>query len=57
MQAITLNSSQHRPTGHFTEALTDNFLKLLVAGRYAANHWVQARPEQIVDGILVSQSC
>jgi threonylcarbamoyladenosine tRNA methylthiotransferase MtaB len=57
VQAITLNSSQRRPTGEFTEALTDNFLKLLVPGRYAANHWVHAHPEQIVDGVLVSQSC
>jgi threonylcarbamoyladenosine tRNA methylthiotransferase MtaB len=57
VQAITLNSSQRRPTGDFTEALTDNFLKLLVPGRFAANHWVQACPEQIVDGVLVSQSC
>jgi threonylcarbamoyladenosine tRNA methylthiotransferase MtaB len=57
VQAITLNSSQRRPSGDFTEALTDNFLKLLVPGRYAANHWVQASPEQIVDGILISRSC
>jgi threonylcarbamoyladenosine tRNA methylthiotransferase MtaB len=57
LQAITLNGSQRRPTGDFTEALTDNFLKLLVPGRYAANHWVEARPEQIVDGMLVGRSC
>jgi threonylcarbamoyladenosine tRNA methylthiotransferase MtaB len=57
VQAITLNGSQRRPAGVFTEALTDNFLKLLVPGRYAANHWVQASPEQIVDGILVGRSC
>jgi tRNA A37 methylthiotransferase MiaB len=57
VQAITLNRTQSRPDGHFTEALTDNFLKLLLPGRYAANHWVRAHPEQVVGEVLVSRAC
>jgi threonylcarbamoyladenosine tRNA methylthiotransferase MtaB len=57
VQAITLNSKQSRPDGPYTEALTDNFLKLLVPGRHAANQWVKAYPAQVVDGVLVSRAC
>jgi len=39
LEAITLG----RGNGESTEALTDNYLKMRVAGRHAANRWVQAR--------------
>ena len=56
VQAITLNRMQNRPSGDFTEALTDNFLKMLVPGRHPANQWVQAYPEQIADEMLVGRA-
>jgi threonylcarbamoyladenosine tRNA methylthiotransferase MtaB len=55
MTAITLNAAHSRPEGDFTEALTDNFLKLLVPGRYQANHWINAHAHQVMDGMLVSR--
>ena len=38
-EAITL----HAHDGEFTEALTSNFLKLRLRGRWQANQWLQAR--------------
>ncbi len=57
VQAITLNSTFSSLSGDFTEALTDNFLKMRLAGRHEANHWVKARPEHVMDGMLVSRVC
>jgi threonylcarbamoyladenosine tRNA methylthiotransferase MtaB len=57
MQAITLNSRFSSPAGDFTEALTDNFLKMRLAGRHEANHWVKTRAEHVMDGMLVSRVC
>jgi threonylcarbamoyladenosine tRNA methylthiotransferase MtaB len=37
----------------FTEALTDNYLKLRLQGRHAANRWIKARVERVEDGYLV----
>jgi threonylcarbamoyladenosine tRNA methylthiotransferase MtaB len=37
----------------FTEALTDNYLKLHLNGKHEANRWLQARVEDVVDGVLV----
>ena len=37
----------------FTEALTDNFLKLRLRGHHAANHWHPTRIEDVVGGSLV----
>ena len=36
----------------FTEALTDNYLKLRVEGRYAPNHWLTAQVAQVECGTL-----
>lgn len=57
MQAITLNGRFTSPSGDFTEALTDNFLKMRLVGRHEANHWVKAHVEQVMDGMLVSRVC
>jgi threonylcarbamoyladenosine tRNA methylthiotransferase MtaB len=51
IQAITLNVFD----GEFTEALTDNYLKLRLAGNYHANQWIEARVDGVVDGILLSR--
>jgi len=37
----------------FTEALTDNYLKLRLKGRHAPNRWLTAQVEQVEDGALV----
>jgi threonylcarbamoyladenosine tRNA methylthiotransferase MtaB len=37
----------------FTDALTDNYLKLRLQGKHEANRWVQAIVEDVRDGMLV----
>jgi len=53
VEAITLNVIGHDDSGEFTEALTDNYLKLRLRGRHEANQWLRARVEDVVDGALV----
>jgi threonylcarbamoyladenosine tRNA methylthiotransferase MtaB len=53
MEAITLD----RGDGESTEALTDNYLKLRLAGRHEANHWVRAAVLGVSgDGLIGSPS-
>jgi threonylcarbamoyladenosine tRNA methylthiotransferase MtaB len=52
VEAITLNVVGGDNTGEFTEALTDNYLKLRLRGRHKANRWMGARVEAVVDGAL-----
>ncbi len=49
LQAITLS----RYDGERTEALTDNYLKLRLAGRHAPNQWLTARIESVGGGELL----
>ena len=42
------------PNSPYTEALTDNYLKIWLKGRYEANQWVSAHVGQISDGTLVA---
>ena len=53
VDAITLNVAGTHGTGEFTEALTDNYLKLRLRGRHEANRWLTARIADVVDGVLV----
>ena len=46
--AITLQSGD----GEFTEALTDNYLKMRVRGHFAPSHWIGVEIEGIEEGIL-----
>jgi threonylcarbamoyladenosine tRNA methylthiotransferase MtaB len=55
LDAITLNVVGTDDTGEFTEALTDNYLKLRLRGRHGANQWLRARFEDVVDGMLVGR--
>ncbi len=49
LEALTLT----RFDGEATEALTDNFLKLLVNGRHSSNVAVRARVDDVgCDGLL-----
>ena len=53
LPAITLSAVHRTCQGDFTEALTDNYLKLRLAGRHEANRWMLAQVEQVIDGALV----
>jgi threonylcarbamoyladenosine tRNA methylthiotransferase MtaB len=48
IQAITLSVYENG----FTEALTDNYLKLHVAGKHAANQWLNVQVERAGEGCL-----
>ena len=48
LEAITLNTAR----GDFTEALTDNYLKLRLRGRHQANRWLVAKIELLSEGAL-----
>jgi threonylcarbamoyladenosine tRNA methylthiotransferase MtaB len=50
VEAITLNVFDC----DFTEALTDNYLKLRLTGLHEPNRWLKARVEQVVDGALMA---
>jgi threonylcarbamoyladenosine tRNA methylthiotransferase MtaB len=51
IQAITLNVFD----GRYTEALTDNYLKLCLAGKHESNQWIKARVEAVTAGVLISR--
>jgi threonylcarbamoyladenosine tRNA methylthiotransferase MtaB len=55
VEAITLNVVGSDSCGEFTEALTDNYLKLRLRGRHESNHWQNVRVENVVGGSLVGQ--
>jgi len=52
--AITLNVTGHDGDGEFTEALTDNYLKMRLRGHHEANTWMRLPVAGVVDGVLVS---
>jgi threonylcarbamoyladenosine tRNA methylthiotransferase MtaB len=54
IEAITLNIAGD--DGEFTEALTDNYLKLRLNGPHEANRWVRAHVEDLMDGALLGKS-
>ena len=53
LEAITLNVISRDQDGEFTEALTDNYLKLRLRGRHEPNRWLSAQVDGVVDGALV----
>jgi len=53
IDAITLNVAGSDASGEFTEALTDNYLKLRLRGRHEPNRWLRASIKDVVDGTLV----
>jgi len=59
MQAISLNTgggasgTVPQTGGEYTDALTDNYLKLRVRGHYAANQWISAEVKEVFDGHLI----
>lgn len=53
IEGITLRTTLGGPHSGFTEALTDNYLKLRLQGTHEPNRWVQAVVEDVRDGMLV----
>jgi threonylcarbamoyladenosine tRNA methylthiotransferase MtaB len=51
VEAITLGVFD----GTYTEALTDNYLKLRIGGRVAANQWIRAQVEEVREGELIGR--
>jgi len=52
IQAITLSVFH----GDYTETLTDNYLKLHLAGQHAPNRWLSARVKEIRGGALLGSA-
>ena len=55
LEAITLNVVGHDNSGEFTEALTDNYLKLRLRGRHDPNCWTLTSIKDVIDGVLVGE--
>jgi threonylcarbamoyladenosine tRNA methylthiotransferase MtaB len=53
LEAITLDVVGSDAEGEFTEALTDNYLKLRLRGRHEANRWQLATAQTVASGSLV----
>ncbi len=51
VEAITLHSGG----ADFTEALTDNYLKLKISGHHEANRWVDVKVEGVEGNMLIGQ--
>ena len=52
LEAIALNVVGNDSDGEFTEALTDNYLKLQLRGRHEPNCWKSVRIEDVLSGSL-----
>jgi threonylcarbamoyladenosine tRNA methylthiotransferase MtaB len=52
LEAITLNVNANDATGGWTEALTENYLKLRLRGRHDANRWMRANVLDVSNGAL-----
>ena len=55
LEAITLNVIGNDAEGDFTEALTDNYLKLRLQGRHQSNRWRTVTVQNVVSGSLVGR--
>jgi len=53
LEAITLNVVGSDESGEFTEALTENYLKLRLRGKHEANRWQAATVQTVATGSLV----
>ncbi len=60
LEAITLNviseTSDEKSEGPWTDALTDNYLKLRLNGRHEPNHWMSVNVLHAAEGQLVGTS-
>lgn len=56
IEVITLGVVDCNGEGTFTEALTDNYLKMRLKGRHQRNCWMPAQVEKVEDGVLDGSS-
>jgi len=55
VEAITLRSAGDLEAQHYTEGLTENYLKLRLRERHEGNRWITARIESVEDGALIGR--
>ncbi|MFZ1005923.1 MAG: tRNA (N(6)-L-threonylcarbamoyladenosine(37)-C(2))-methylthiotransferase MtaB [Candidatus Sulfotelmatobacter sp.] len=55
LEAITLNVAHNRGREEFTEALTDNYLKLYIRGAHKPNRWITAPITGVEGDTLMSR--
>jgi len=53
LDTITLNVVSENSDGLWTEALTDNYLKLRLSGHHDPNQWLRAQVRDVADGQLL----
>jgi threonylcarbamoyladenosine tRNA methylthiotransferase MtaB len=56
VDAITLNGNSEDSAGAWTEALTDNYLKMNLQGRHRRNQWLRAQILDVTDGQLLGKA-
>jgi threonylcarbamoyladenosine tRNA methylthiotransferase MtaB len=56
VDAITLNGTSEDSCGPYTEALTDNYLKMKLRGRHQSNQWLRAEIFDVTDGQLLGSA-
>lgn len=54
IEAITLNMNSESCNGCWTEALSDNYLRMNLRGEHAPNRWLNVRVEAVKDGQLMA---
>ena len=54
LESITLRRTNEGRDTAWTDALTDNFLKMKIAGKHASNQWLAANVEKIENGELLA---
>jgi threonylcarbamoyladenosine tRNA methylthiotransferase MtaB len=56
LKAITLSLKSEGTTGPWTEALSDNYLKMKIAGRHPSNSWLTPRVEALDGDHLIAST-
>lgn len=56
LEAIALNTTLRNDEGSFTEALTDNYLKLRLRGTHSPNRWLKADIEDVQNATLIGRA-
>jgi threonylcarbamoyladenosine tRNA methylthiotransferase MtaB len=56
IEAITLNVVSESSDGIWTEALTDNYLKLKLSGMHEPNRWLKPKVDAIEESCLIARS-
>jgi threonylcarbamoyladenosine tRNA methylthiotransferase MtaB len=54
LEALTLNITYEDGGDHWTEALTDNYLKMRVRGKQDPNQWLRRQVRAVEDGTLLA---